>query len=134
MTKQPPPKILLIENDPQFTYLMQRYAEKSECQLISTERDEDGLFLARKELPALIILDMMLPGMSSDRVFKALRADPVTRHIPVVIYSSLETTLFGWEEEADVRLVKPVRYSDFLAALITVGIIPHDSFEAGGCA
>jgi twitching motility two-component system response regulator PilH len=124
------PKILLVENDPQFAYLMRRYADNSGCQLICIGFDDDGLAAARREQPALIILDAMLPGLSSDRFLRALKSDPATRRIPVIVYSSLETALSGWEEEADVRLVKPVGYAEFLAALEATGV-KHQPAERG---
>jgi DNA-binding response OmpR family regulator len=50
---------------------------------------EDGLRLARERVPDLVILDMMLPKLSGPEVLRALRKDPATAEIPVMVLTSL---------------------------------------------
>jgi CheY-like chemotaxis protein len=97
---------------------------RSGWQLVSTTRGEEALPLAQQERPAVIVLDVRLPGKSGWEVLRELKADHATQDIPVVICT-------GWEEEtrsqvegADGYLRKPVRYRDFVAALEDVGVKP----------
>ncbi len=118
------PKIMLVEDDPQFVYLIQRYAHRSGCQIIHVDSISEAVPLAQKELPHLILLDLGLNGMDdwrsqSWRFLQALKADPVTGKIPVFVCSASEVATRGWEEYADGCLLKPVMYEDFMTALAT---------------
>ncbi|MFN7224713.1 MAG: diguanylate cyclase [Paracoccaceae bacterium] len=75
----------------------------------------DGLRMARKERPDLILLDLMLPDLSGIEVLRQLRDDPVTRDIPVIVVSSsasIDDRLQALEAGADDVFVKP--YDDQL--------------------
>jgi len=111
------PKVMLVEDDPQFVYLIQRYARSSGCQLIHPDSISHAVSLAQKELPDLILLDLALNGTDGWQVLQALKADPVTCKMPVFICSASEVATRGWEDRADGCLLKPVMYEDFLAAL-----------------
>lgn len=75
----------------------------------------EGLLLARREQPDLILLDLMLPDLSGIDVLRALRDDPATREIPVIVVSSTSAVadrLAAFEAGADDVFVKP--YDDDL--------------------
>jgi CheY-like chemotaxis protein len=58
--------------------------------LVSTACDgEEALQVAKDQLPDIILLDMMLPKISGPDVLKALKANPATKNIPVVVLTSL---------------------------------------------
>jgi CheY-like chemotaxis protein len=118
------PIILLVDDDPQFIYLMQRYVTTSGCRLISASEEIDAITLAQQAQPALVLLGVKLPNMSSQQILRTLKSAPATSHIPIVLCSTLETPLYDWEEEADARLLKPILIDDFLTTLVSLGIIP----------
>jgi CheY-like chemotaxis protein len=118
------PLILLVDDDPQFIYLMQRYAGTSGCRLISASGENQAIALAQQTQPALVIVGVMLAGVSGQTILRTLKSAPATCHIPIVLCSTLETPLYDWEEEADARLLKPILVDDFLATLVSMGIIP----------
>jgi two-component system cell cycle response regulator len=75
----------------------------------------EGLRMARKDMPDLILLDLMLPDLSGIDVLRRLRSDPITRDIPVIVVSSstsLDDRLAALEAGADDVFVKP--YDDDL--------------------
>lgn len=122
------PKVMLIEDDPQFVYLIQRYARSSGCQVIHVDPVSQTVPLAQEELPDLILLDISLSGADGWQVLHALKADPISRKVPVYVCSASETTIHECEEQADGCLLKPVMYEDFLAALAKVkSSLPEDS-------
>ena len=61
--------------------------------LLAEKSGESGLAQARASLPTVILLDLELPGMKGDAVFRALRADPRTRRIPVLLLSADATAV-----------------------------------------
>lgn len=78
------------------------------------------LKLARAEQPDIILLDLMLPDISGVEVLQALRADPVTRGIPVIIVSAAEDTtarIAAFHAGADAFLAKPVEDQILLARM-----------------
>ena len=113
------PKVMLVEDDPQFVYLMQRYASSSGCRLIHVDPFGQVALQAHKERPDLILLDLGSDGENGWHTLQELRADPVTSAIPVFACSASEVAARGWEDRADGCLLKPVMYEDFVAALST---------------
>jgi CheY-like chemotaxis protein len=120
---QAAPLVLIIEDDTQSMYLMDRYARTCGCRALGTTNGENAFALARQEKPAVIFLDLMLPGMSGWEVLQALKADPATRPIPVIICTALEEAERAFKLGAGY-LHKPVYYQDFLNALAEAGIEP----------
>lgn len=114
--------IMVVGNDSSFCYLMRRYAKKSMHRVVFAYLGEEALALARREKPAVVVLEVGRPGTMGWSVLRALRADQVTRDIPVVLCSWGDEGEQGLEEGADVCLRKPILYEDFLTALTDVGI------------
>lgn len=78
------------------------------------------LRMARQEAPDLILLDLMLPDMSGIDVLRRLRADPMTRDIPVVVFSAStehEARLEAFRAGADDFLSKPIDDQTLMARL-----------------
>ena len=117
-----PTTVMIVEDNSSFIYMMERYAQKSRCQVIVTRRSIDALALAKKETPAVIMLDVFMPEMNGWQVLQALRSDPITRNIPIVLCSALDEEVCGQAEGADYYLRKPILYRDFVSALTSVGI------------
>ncbi len=120
--------VLLVEDDPQFAYLMRRYADSSGCQLVHVDSIDQTIPLAHKELPNLILLDLALNGTDGWQVLKELEADPITSKIPVFVLSASEVAAHGWEEYADDCLIMPIMYEDFVSALAkAIARLPSDA-------
>jgi two-component system cell cycle response regulator len=79
---------------------------------VSTAHDgPTALAMAADELPDVILLDVMMPGMDGFTVCKKLKEDPVTRHIPVVLVTALDgraDRIQGLEAGASDFLTKPI--------------------------
>jgi signal transduction histidine kinase/ActR/RegA family two-component response regulator len=84
-----PLRVLYIEDDAANTALMARlFAEEPRLELLTTMYGKLGLELARQHQPDLILLDVHLPDLAGDQVLKRLRADELTRAIPVIAVSA----------------------------------------------
>ncbi len=92
------PKIAIIEDDRELVLLLRR-ALSSRYAVVVAKDAEEGLPLVRRELPSLVILDILLPGKSGYEVLRELKTDPATRDTPVLILSNL-----GQEQEARTGL------------------------------
>ena len=88
--------------------------------LVSAMHGNLGLDLARRHAPDLILLDLHLPDISGEEVFKLLKEDPATSAIPVVIVSadaSRDTHERLEEAGASLFLTKPVNVRQFLETI-----------------
>jgi len=81
--------ILIIEDDQTTQHIIRHFLEKDGFAVASAGDAEEGLRQARDNPPALILLDLMLPGMSGFQVLSRLKQDAALAPIPVCIISSL---------------------------------------------
>jgi len=81
-------KILIVDDDEIARYLLRGLFSGSNYQVLEANGGVEGLRVARLNKPNLIILDLAMPDLNGYEVLSALKADPATRGIPVVIYTS----------------------------------------------
>jgi len=82
-------RILLVEDSKFQQIATGRALQRVGHTLFSAGDGDAALLIARKETPDLILLDMMLPKRSGEDVLKALKADPATKSIPVIVLTGL---------------------------------------------
>ncbi len=82
-------RILLAEDDRFLRKAAGGMLRKLGHTVITAEDGEEALRMARAELPELILLDLIMPKIQGFEVLRALKADPATRDIPVIILSNL---------------------------------------------
>ena len=82
--------ILVIEDDPNFSGILQKMISERGFEVICAADGESGLALAERLLPGAILLDVMLPHIDGWGVMRRLKDNPRTRHIPVHFVSALE--------------------------------------------
>jgi two-component system, cell cycle response regulator DivK len=78
------PKILLVEDDETNIDMLSRRLQSRGYHVISAVDGEQGYALAQSESPDLILMDISLPTMDGWEVTRQLKANEVTRHIPVI--------------------------------------------------
>jgi PAS domain S-box-containing protein len=100
--------ILVIDDDPTVRDLMRRTLEKEGFTLHYASGSEQGLRLARTLRPAVITLDVMMPGMDGWAVLAALKNDPEIADIPVVMVTFVDDKNLGYALGASDYLTKPI--------------------------
>jgi len=76
--------ILIVEDNEKNLKLVRDLLQVSGYQTLESITAEDGIEIAKESRPALILMDIQLPGMSGIEALKILRADPITQNIPVI--------------------------------------------------
>jgi two-component system, cell cycle response regulator DivK len=76
--------ILIVEDNPKNLKLVRDTLQVKGYRTIEAGTGEDGVELARARQPALVLMDIQLPGISGVEAFRRLRADPATQSIPVI--------------------------------------------------
>lgn len=82
------PLILAADDDEDILELVAFRLERSGYGVVKAHDGEEALRLAREHLPALIVLDVMMPKLDGYEVTRALRADEATRRIPVILLTA----------------------------------------------
>jgi len=82
-------KVLLVEDSKFLRIANERVLARAGFNVCTAGDGEEALQLANEELPDVILLDMMIPKISGPDVLKALKKSATTRHIPVIVVSSL---------------------------------------------
>ncbi len=82
-------KVLLVEDSKFLRMVNERALCKAGYQVCTAADGEEALQVANDKLPDIILLDMMLPKISGPEVLKALKGNPATMHIPVIVLTSL---------------------------------------------
>jgi len=112
--------ILVAEDDRDIADLIAHYVERSGWTPHIFASGDEALANARKQPFDLVILDVMLPGMSGLEVCRALRADPATTAIPIIMVTArAEETdrIIGLDIGADDYLAKPFSPNELIARI-----------------
>ena len=103
-------RILLIEDSPTDTAVLTRLLERHGHQVIASISAEDGIEVCKRELPDVVLMDVVLPGMNGFQATRALSREPTTKAIPVLIVSTkgMDTDrAWGLRQGAKDYIVKP---------------------------
>lgn len=114
------PHILVIEDETDLRESIVRLLHFEGYNVTAARDGEEGLALARTNLPDLILCDILMPRLDGYGVLSALRADPATRTIPVIFLTAKTARSDlrqGMALGANDYITKPFTESDLLAAL-----------------
>ena len=109
--------ILIVEDNPRNLKLLRDTLQVTGYQTIEAETGEEGVRLARERQPALILMDIQLPGIDGITALKQLRLDPKTKPIPVIAITASAMThnrQTMLAEGFDGYQTKPISLKDFL--------------------
>jgi len=108
-------KILVIEDDPSVLRFLEHTLQREGYQVLTATNGLSGIRMARSEMPDLLVLDIMLPGIDGFEVCHRLRAEPATAKLPILILSAKAQEadkVTALQVGADDYLTKPVNLSD----------------------
>lgn len=103
-------RVLLIDDSPTIIAALKKFLRSAGYVTLEALDAETGLEIARTEAPELVFLDIVLPGMNGFAALRALRRDPQTRNIPIIMMSGNEQAteqFFGTRIGADDFMKKP---------------------------
>jgi len=82
-------KILWVEDDTFLADIIEKKLKETNCTLWHATSGESALEITSKEVPDLIVVDLVLPGMDGFEIMRRLKADPKTKDKPMIILSNL---------------------------------------------
>ena len=106
---------LVVDDDPAVRDLLARFLRAEGFGVLVAASGEEGLRLARQHHPALITLDVLMPGVDGWSVLTTLKSDPATADIPVVLLTILDDRDLGFALGATDYLTKPIERERLMA-------------------
>ncbi len=121
-------RILVVDDNEQNLELLQAYLEDFNCETIPAYDGQEALNLINKQMPDLILLDIMMPKMSGFEVCRRLKGSPKTKNIPIIMVTALNE--FGDIERAveagtDDFISKPINKIELLTRVKTMLKLKH---------
>jgi two-component system phosphate regulon response regulator PhoB len=110
-------RILIVEDERDLQTVLEYNFRQAGYEVLQALRGEEGLRLAREHRPDLVCLDLMLPDLPGTEVCKALRQDPATRDVPVLMLTAKGEEIdrvVGFELGADDYVTKPFSVRELL--------------------
>jgi twitching motility two-component system response regulator PilH len=113
----PVKKILVVDDSPTERHVLLELLTKNGYQVSTAECGEEGIEKAKAELPDLILMDVVMPGLNGYQATRTLTRDESTRNIPIIVCTSKgqETDkIWGLRQGAIDYLVKPLNPEELL--------------------
>lgn len=104
-------------------YKLTAMLEKNGHQVLKAENGADGVALARQEMPDVVLMDVVMPGLNGFQATRQLTKDPETGHIPVIIVTTKDQEtdkVWGRRQGARDYLTKPVDEETLLKTIAAV--------------
>lgn len=104
-------RVLVIDDSPTDQHFISGLLKKHGLEVMTANDGQNGISMAKQQLPDLILMDVVMPGMNGFQATRKLSRDPDTKSIPVVIVSSkgeVTDRAWGMRQGAVDYLTKPV--------------------------
>jgi two-component system, OmpR family, phosphate regulon response regulator PhoB len=136
-------KIVVIEDESDILEVIEYNLTREGYRILTSRDGEEGLALAKREAPSLVLLDLMLPSLDGIEVCRLLKSDPVTSKIPVIMVTAKgeeSDAVLGLGLGADDYVRKPFSPKELVArvkAVLRRGPVrderrPRERIERGG--
>ncbi len=110
-------RILIIDDSPTETFRFREILNRHGHNVLEATNGADGISVAKAEVPDLILMDVVMPGMNGFQATRQLTRGAETKHIPIVIVSTKDQEtdrVWGRRQGAQDYLTKPVDESELM--------------------
>ena len=104
-------RVLIVDDSPTETYKLTSLLEKNGHAVVTAETGEDGVSIAKKELPDVVLMDIVMPGLNGFQATRQLKKNSETASIPVIIVTTKDQEtdrVWGLRQGAKAYLTKPI--------------------------
>lgn len=116
-------RILVVDDSPTEVYKLTTMLQKHGHTVMGAENGADGIALARKEKPDVILMDIVMPGFNGFQATRQLSKDEETKNIPIVIVTAKDQEtdkVWGRRQGARDYLTKPIDEATLLSTINAV--------------
>lgn len=117
--------ILIVEDSPSELELMSHYLHESGYNVIKAIDGREGLIKAKEQQIDVVVTDVVMPGMSGFELCRALKRNPQTKKVPIVVCSSKNQEidrLWAIRQGADAYITKPYTRDQLLGVIKSVAV------------
>ena len=103
-------RILIVDDSPSQLMGIRRIVEKLGHEALTAEDGAAGVEMAKKELPDLILMDVVMPNLNGFQATRSISREPTTKHIPVILVTTKDQEtdrMWGMRQGARAYLTKP---------------------------
>lgn len=104
-------RVLIVDDSPTETYKLTSMLEKNGHAVVTAETGEDGVSIAKKEMPDIVLMDIVMPGLNGFQATRQLKKNAETANIPIIIVTTKDQEtdrVWGLRQGAKAYLTKPV--------------------------
>jgi len=108
-------RILIVDDSPSQLMGIRRIVEGLGHEALTAEDGAAGVEVAKRELPDLILMDVVMPNLNGFQATRSITRDPTTRHIPVILVTTKDQEtdrVWGMRQGARAYLTKPFSESE----------------------
>ena len=116
-------KILIVDDSPTELHILGRILEQDGHLVVTAQDGEEGIAKAKSDVPDLVLMDVVMPGLNGFQATRKLSRDPLTQNIPVIIVTTKDQETdreWGLRQGASAYLTKPVDGAELLERVNTV--------------
>jgi twitching motility two-component system response regulator PilH len=113
-------KILIVDDSSTARHFLHDVLVKAGYEVISAESGDEAIIMVKAEMPDLVLMDVIMPGINGYQATRTITKDEATKHIPVLILTSkdMETDrIWGLRQGAAALLSKPINPAELLAKI-----------------
>ena len=113
-------RILIVDDSPSQLVGLKRIVEKMGHQVITAEDGSAGVEVAKREVPDLILMDVVMPNLNGFQATRTISKDPDTQHIPVVLVTTKDQEtdkVWGLRQGAKAYVTKPIKEDELVTTL-----------------
>jgi twitching motility two-component system response regulator PilH len=113
-------RVLIVDDSPSQLLGLQRVVEKLGHQVLTAEDGAAGVEAARRELPDLILMDVVMPNLNGFQATRQISKDPATTHIPVILVTTKDQEtdkVWGMRQGAKAYVTKPINEAQLMQAI-----------------
>lgn len=113
-------RVLIVDDSPTETYKLTSMLEKNGHAVITAETGEEGVSIAKKELPDVVLMDIVMPGLNGFQATRQLSKASETSTIPVIIVTTKDQEtdrVWGMRQGAKAYLTKPIEEKVLMDAI-----------------
>ena len=108
-------RILIVDDSPSQLMGIRRIVEKLGHEAITAEDGAQGVEVCKRELPDLVLMDVVMPNLNGFQATRSISKDPATQHIPVILVTTKDQDtdrVWGMRQGAKAYITKPFSESD----------------------
>ncbi len=108
-------RVLIVDDSPSQLLGLQRVVEKLGHSVITAEDGAAGVATAKRELPDLILMDVVMPNLNGFQATRQISKDPSTSHIPVILVTTKDQEtdkVWGMRQGAKAYVTKPINEAE----------------------